>query len=257
MQISCAFPTTLGSAEHIRIAEELGYDRAWLYDTPQQSPTSGWSSPSRRPTERIGLGPACSSRPCATRRSTPPPRARWKPSHPDASRRLRHRLHRPAGHGLRRHHLGLHGGYIDAYTGLLRGETIEWEGARMRMMHPDETPAPARRHPHPHRRHRPQRSRPGPPTRPRRARRHPARPALAGFPGGLLPLTARSETTTRPRPTNTSEQRLAPDSPLVYHSAYEFAGSAVMETLPGGREWLAVINRSPTTNATSASTTAT
>ena len=38
MKISCASPTTLDSPEHVALAEELGYDRAWLYDTPQQSP---------------------------------------------------------------------------------------------------------------------------------------------------------------------------------------------------------------------------
>ena len=32
--------------------------------------------------------------------------------------------------------------YIRAYRGLLRGETIEWEGARMRMLHPPGHGAP-------------------------------------------------------------------------------------------------------------------
>ena len=32
--------------------------------------------------------------------------------------------------------------YIRAYRGLLRGETVEWEGARMRMLHPDGHAAP-------------------------------------------------------------------------------------------------------------------
>jgi 5,10-methylenetetrahydromethanopterin reductase len=32
--------------------------------------------------------------------------------------------------------------YIRAYRGLLRGETIEWEGARMRMLHPPGHAAP-------------------------------------------------------------------------------------------------------------------
>ena len=41
MEISCAFPTALDSPDHVVLAEELGYERAWLYDTPQQSPTSG------------------------------------------------------------------------------------------------------------------------------------------------------------------------------------------------------------------------
>src|ERR1044071_6110538 len=33
--------------------------------------------------------------------------------------------------------------YIRTYRALLRGEVVEWEGARMRMLHPDG-PAPAR-----------------------------------------------------------------------------------------------------------------
>jgi 5,10-methylenetetrahydromethanopterin reductase len=58
MEISCAFPTTLDTPDHIVIAEELGYERAWIYDTPQQSPdvwmTLGLAAVR---TSRIGLGP--------------------------------------------------------------------------------------------------------------------------------------------------------------------------------------------------------
>src|SRR3954454_17531437 len=58
MEISRAFPTTLESHEHIALAEELGFDRAWLYDTPQQSPDV-WMmlALAAERTERIGLGP--------------------------------------------------------------------------------------------------------------------------------------------------------------------------------------------------------
>jgi 5,10-methylenetetrahydromethanopterin reductase len=58
MKISCAFPTTLDSHEHIALAERLGYERAWLYDTPQQSPDV-WMmlALAAERTERIGLGP--------------------------------------------------------------------------------------------------------------------------------------------------------------------------------------------------------
>ncbi len=38
MELSAAFATSLATPGHVRIAEELGYRRAWLYDTPQQSP---------------------------------------------------------------------------------------------------------------------------------------------------------------------------------------------------------------------------
>ena len=58
MEISCAFPTTLSSPEDIAVAEELGYARAWLYDTPQNSPDVWMSlALAAKATSRIGLGP--------------------------------------------------------------------------------------------------------------------------------------------------------------------------------------------------------
>ena len=38
MDVSCAFPTALTTPADIAVAESLGYARAWVYDTPQQSP---------------------------------------------------------------------------------------------------------------------------------------------------------------------------------------------------------------------------
>ncbi len=58
MQVSCAFPTALDSPDNIALAEELGYDRAWVYDTPQQSPDVWMTlALAAQCTERIGLGP--------------------------------------------------------------------------------------------------------------------------------------------------------------------------------------------------------
>src|SRR5215467_10954436 len=58
LKVSCAFATSLGSPEHAMVAEQLGYERVWLYDTPQQSPDV-WRAPALAAgrTERIGLGP--------------------------------------------------------------------------------------------------------------------------------------------------------------------------------------------------------
>ena len=58
MDISYATPTTLDSPEHVALAEELGYRRAWFYDTPQQSPDV-WMmlALAAEQTKRIGLGP--------------------------------------------------------------------------------------------------------------------------------------------------------------------------------------------------------
>src|SRR5260370_6866568 len=58
MDISCQFATSLRSPEHVAAAEALGYRRAWLYDTPAQSPDV-WAmlALAAHQTERIGLAP--------------------------------------------------------------------------------------------------------------------------------------------------------------------------------------------------------
>ena len=38
LTLSCAFATSLDSPEHTRIAEDLGYARAWFYDSPPLYP---------------------------------------------------------------------------------------------------------------------------------------------------------------------------------------------------------------------------
>src|SRR5258705_11051644 len=58
MKVSSQFATSLDSPQHIAIAETLGYARAWLFDTPQQSPDV-WMmlALAAERTNRIGLGP--------------------------------------------------------------------------------------------------------------------------------------------------------------------------------------------------------
>jgi len=58
MKMSCAFATSLDSHRHARIAEQLGYERAWFYDSPALYPDV-WVQLCRagERTERIGLGP--------------------------------------------------------------------------------------------------------------------------------------------------------------------------------------------------------
>ena len=111
MEISCAFPTALDSPEHIVLAEELGYDRAWLYDTPQQSPDVWMTlALAAERTERIGLGPGVLvpslRHPMVNAAATatldalaPGPRRR----------RVRDGVHRPPGDGLPRDPVGVHG----------------------------------------------------------------------------------------------------------------------------------------------------
>src|SRR5512142_645574 len=138
MKISCAFPTTLDSPEHIVLAEELGYEHAWLYDTPQQSPDV-WMmlALAARRTERIGLGPGVlvptlrhpmvNAAATAALVALAPDRVAVAFGTGFSGRRAM---------GYRAIPWAYMDAYIRAYRGLLRGETIEWEGARMRMLHP-------------------------------------------------------------------------------------------------------------------------
>src|SRR3954454_13130413 len=138
MEISCAFPTTLESHEHIALAEELGYERAWLYDTPQQSPDV-WMmlALAAERTERIGLGPGVlvpalrhpmvNAAATAALAGLAPGRVAVAFGTGFTGRRAM---------GYRAVRWAFMDAYIRAYRGLLRGETIEWEGARMQMLHP-------------------------------------------------------------------------------------------------------------------------
>lgn len=58
LKLSCAFATSMQSHEHARIAEDLGYERAFFYDSPALYPDV-WVQLCRAAerTERIGLGP--------------------------------------------------------------------------------------------------------------------------------------------------------------------------------------------------------
>jgi 5,10-methylenetetrahydromethanopterin reductase len=144
MEISCAFPTALDSPAHVALAEELGYERAWLYDTPQQS-TDVWMTLAlaAERTERIGLGPGVlvpslrhpmvNAAATATLASLAPGRVAVAFGTGFTGRRAM---------GYRAIPWSFMDSYIRAYRGLLRGETVEWEGARMQMLHPPGHGAP-------------------------------------------------------------------------------------------------------------------
>src|SRR5689334_4513349 len=138
--LSCAFATSEESHEHARIAEELGYARAWFYDSPALYPDV-WVQLCRAAerTTRIGLGPGV-----------------LVPS-------LRHPMVNAAAiatlvaiAGVERVAVAFGSGftgrltlgqrplkwtavreYVDVVRALLRGERAEWEGAPIEMLHPD------------------------------------------------------------------------------------------------------------------------
>jgi 5,10-methylenetetrahydromethanopterin reductase len=145
LTLSCAFATSTQSHEHARIAEELGYARAWFYDSPALYPDV-WVQLCRAAerTKRIGLGPAV-----------------LVPS-------LRHPMTNAAAiatlaslAGAERCAVAIGSGftgrltlgqrplpwsyvsqYVRALKALLRGEAIEWEGKAIQMLHPEGYGAP-------------------------------------------------------------------------------------------------------------------
>src|SRR5690242_15963563 len=144
MEVSCAFPTALDSPDNIVLAEQLGFHRAWIYDTPQQSPDV-WMTLALAAdrTERIGLGPGVlvpalrhpmvNAAGTATLEALAPGRVAVAFGTGFTGRRA-------MGYGAIP--WKFMDAYIRAYRGLLRGETVEWEGARMRMLHPAGHAAP-------------------------------------------------------------------------------------------------------------------
>ena len=139
VDISCAFATSMATPEHVVLAEQLGYRRAWLYDSPALYPDV-WMilAECARRTSSIELGPGVAV-----------------PS-------LRHPMVTAAAVGTLvalapgRVNLALGSGftgrltlgkkplawrlvrdYVITLRSLLAGDTVEWEGARIRMMHSD------------------------------------------------------------------------------------------------------------------------
>ena len=246
MKISCQFPTSLESPRHIAVAESLGYDRAWLFDTPQQSPDV-WMmlALAAERTEHIGLGPGVlvptlrhpmvNASGAAALSALAPDRvavafgtgfagARAMGAKPSTWSYLRD--------------------YVHTFRALLRGETVDWDGGRMRMLHP--------------------------------AGHSPPRPIevpvliSALGPKGLAVakdladglFTVNGETrsakefgwaalgvhgTVLAEGENLDSPRVraaaGPGNALAHHAAYEFGGDVT--TLPGGQAWLDVVNRAP------------
>lgn len=139
MEVSCAFPTALDSPDNIALAERLGYDRAWVYDTPQQSPDVWMTlALAAQRTERIGLGPGVlvpslrhpmvNAAATATLCALAPDRVAVAFGTGFSGRRAM---------GYRAIPWVFMDSYIRVYRALLRGEVVEWEGAHMQMLHPD------------------------------------------------------------------------------------------------------------------------
>ena len=138
--MSCAFATSLQSHEHARIAEDLGYDRAFFYDSPALYPDV-WVQLCRAAerTSRIGLGPGVlipslrhplvTASAIATLVSLA--------GEPRVSVGVGSGFTGRLAMGLRPLPWAFVARYVRAVKGLLQGEQVLWDDALIQMIHPD------------------------------------------------------------------------------------------------------------------------
>lgn len=144
MQISCAFPPSPAVVDHIVLAEQLGYERAWLYDSPALYGDI-WAVMALAATRtgRIGLGTAVlvpNLRHPLTQASAIATLAQLAPG----------RVAVAIGTGFTgRMAMGQRPltwkytrDYIAQVRGLLRGEKVEVDGALVQMLHAPEFAPP-------------------------------------------------------------------------------------------------------------------
>jgi 5,10-methylenetetrahydromethanopterin reductase len=248
VDVSCAFPTALSSPDDIALAESLGYARAWVYDTPQQSPDVWMTlALAAQRTERIGIGPGVlipSLRHPMVNAAATATLVDLAPGRVAVAFGTGFTGRRAMGYGAIT--WKFMDAYIRAYRDLLRGEVVEWEGTRMQMLHPDGH-APAR----------------------------PVEvPILVGALGpkgnavahelgdGLyatlqvpdflheyswVPYLMWGTVLDESESADSEHAREAagPGWALAYHGAYEFGGPDAVRGLPGGDAWMDVVESAP------------
>lgn len=249
MEISCAFATSSDTPSHVQVAEALGYRRAWLYDSPALYPDV-WMILQRcaERTSRIGLGPGVLV-----------PSLRHPMVNAAAIAELVDqapgRVAVAVGSGFTgRFTLGKRpmpwrhvADYVRCLKALLAGETGEWEGAKIRMLHLPGFGA----------------------QRPVQV------PILIGADGPKgLAVAAElgdgvfSAAVPQPDAVKLADWRAlltygtvldegeeltsarvadaaAPGAVVMYHAVYERGGAAAVDALPGGRDWREAVEASP------------
>jgi 5,10-methylenetetrahydromethanopterin reductase len=144
MQISCGFATSLDTPDHIELAERLGYSRAWCYDSPALYPDV-WMTLARAAerTRVIGLGPGVlipylrhvmtNASAIATLEAMAPGRVAVAVGSGFTGR---------LALGKRPMRWSDVRDYIATLKALLRGDEVEWDGGKLRMLHRDGFGAP-------------------------------------------------------------------------------------------------------------------
>jgi 5,10-methylenetetrahydromethanopterin reductase len=248
-QISVAFATTLDTPEHVELAEQLGFTRAWLYDTPQQSPDV-WMclALAAQRTSSIGLGPGVLV-----------PTLRHPMVNAAATAALERLAPSRVAVGFGTGHTGRRAmgqpkpipwsymsRYITAFRHLLEGDTVEWEGGALRMLHPAASSPPAPIHVPIYI------SAVGPRGIDVARRLADGLFVGAGVPDGASDFPAVAflgfGTVLDEDETATDERVRAAAGPgllQAFHFAYELGGPPGVTSFPGGKEWLAVVESVP------------
>lgn len=249
MEISCAFATSSDTPAHTELAEALGYRRAWLYDSPALYPDV-WMVLARcaERTSRIGLGPGVlvpSLRHPMVNAAAIAELAGLAPG----------RVAVAIGSGFTgRFTLGKRpmpwrqvADYVRCLRALLAGDTAQWDGATIQMLHLPGFGA----------------------QRPIEV------PILIGADGpkGLAVAAELGDgvfSAALPQPDavqvadwrallafgtvlddgeELSAERVVdaagPGAVMLYHATYERAGAEVVDALPGGRAWREAIESCP------------
>lgn len=254
MDLSCAFPTSIDTPEHIAIAEKIGYKRAWCYDSPGVY-ADVWMALAlaAKQTERIGLGPAVlvpslrhpmtNAAAIATLAALAPGRVAVAIGTGFTGRVVMGQRALPWKYVRE---------YIAVLQGLLRGETVEWDGAAMRMIHtpgvvadrPVDAPIVIAAN--------------GPKGQAVAAEL--ADGVMFAGPIGGAKFTIPPETkpwrpvgavwgTVLDEGEDLASDRVidavGPALAVTYHGAYSFVGAAAVDRLPGGEAWRAVVEETP------------
>jgi 5,10-methylenetetrahydromethanopterin reductase len=245
MELSCSLPPGPRIVEYARIAEQLGYRRLWLYDSPLLYPDV-WVALARvaAQTTKLGIGPGVlvpglrhvttTAGAIASLEALAPGRVAVAVGTGFTARRLLGKRPLPWRHVET---------FLRELRALLRGETVEIDGQAVRMLHPEGFAPP----------------------------RPLATPILVAANGprgcavaralgdGVMSVTdplagfdwcavGRSGTVLEKGETFESPrvfEALGPGIALVYHSVYE-AQAAAVDELPGGREWREAVEKIPT-----------
>ncbi|MFI2558927.1 LLM class flavin-dependent oxidoreductase [Nocardia farcinica] len=244
LTISCAFATSPQTPEHVQLAEELGYSRAWFYDSPALL-ADVWATMAlaaqRTSTIQLAAGMLV-------------PRMR----HPMVTATAAAQVHQLAPGRVA---IGIGSGftgsvllgqkpmrwqdveaYVDAVQTLLAGGDVEWDGAMTRMCHPEGFVSP-----------RPLRlpwviAAEGPKGL-EVARKHGdgIASALAEPPAGwdwVVKLTFGTVLDDgEPATSDRAFEAAGFGAAMAYHLYYEWKGEDAVRELPGGPEWLELVMR--------------